>query len=81
MCLALRFWDGSYNRHRSCSITAPVPSLLNTRVKCPPRSPEQRHGDLPDGLLYGLQPRPAVREEVEHAWQQHRGMASSLQHL
>lgn len=31
--------------------------------------PKSGYQDLPDRLLYGLQPRPAVGEEVEHAQQ------------
>lgn len=81
VCLARSFWDGSCNGHHSRGVTALVPSLINARVEVMPPKEPRAAADLPDGLLYSLQPRPAVGEEVEHARQLHRGMASSLQHL
>lgn len=71
LCLAQQFGDSSCNGHLSHPVTTRVPSpLINTRVNIvTPRSPRSGHRDLPDGLLYGLQPRPAVGEEVEHGLQ------------
>lgn len=71
MCLAQQFGDSPCSGHLPSPVTTGVPpSPINTQVNAvTPGSPGGGHRDLPDGLLYGLQPRPAVGKEVEHGEQ------------
>lgn len=71
VCLAQQFGDSSCKGHLSFPVTTLVLSpLINTWVNTvTPGSSRSGHRDLPDGLLYGLQPRPAVGEEMEHGLQ------------
>lgn len=63
MCLAQQPGDSSCSGHLAFPVTTPVPSPpKHTGKHCHP-------WDLPDGLLYVLQPGPAVGEEVEHGLQ------------
>ena len=83
-CPAPARWRGSGDMRGTCSAVwgrvlqraqlsqwhCAMPSPINAWVNVvPPGSPRSGHRVLPDGLLYGLQPRPAVGEEVEHAQQ------------
>lgn len=71
MCLAQQCGDSPCSGHLPSPVTIGVPSPpINTQINTvTPGSAGSGHRDLPDGLLYGLQPRPAVGEEVEHGEQ------------